>query len=140
MSQQKKKDRAALILHSGAYDRASYALSIAMVALAMGMEVHLLVTWGGLKRFVRDQADALGEETTREFREPLEKGLVKGSLQPFRESLQEAKKLGLKVYACVNAMAILSITRDELIEEVDQVVGLATFLELARDAALSLYI
>lgn len=127
-------------MHSGAYDRASYALSIAMVALAMGMEVHLLVTWSGLKRFIKNQADALGEETDKELRETIEKGLAKGSLLPLRQLLQDAKKLGLKVYACVTAMANLNITKDELIEEVDQVVGLATFIEIAKDASLSLYI
>ena len=45
------KELATIILHSGSYDRASYALSLAQVALASEMEVHMLLTFEGLRRF-----------------------------------------------------------------------------------------
>ena len=135
-----EKERAVLILHSGAYDRATYALSLAKMALAMGMEVHMLYTYGGLLRLVKGHSDDIGTETEPSLRLVMEKALATGQITPFRESLGEAKKMGLKVYACVAAMASLNVTRQELIEEVDQVTGLAKFLELARNAALSFYI
>ena len=48
--------------------------------------------------------------------------------------------MGLKTYACVNAMANFNVSKNELISEVDKPKGLATFLELAKDAAITLYI
>lgn len=127
-------------MHSGSFDRASYALSIAQTALAMGMEVHMLFTYGGLRRLVKGQSDIVGDETDKEMLEPVQKGLAKGHIEPFSVSLEEAKKMGLKVYACVSAMANLNVTRDELIKEVDAVVGLASFLELCKNASINLYI
>ncbi|MFQ5875502.1 MAG: DsrE/DsrF/DrsH-like family protein [Dehalococcoidia bacterium] len=36
--------------------------------------------------------------------------------------------MGARFYACVSSMAFLNITRDELIDEVDESTGIATFL------------
>ncbi|MBI4303860.1 MAG: NAD(FAD)-dependent dehydrogenase, partial [Chloroflexi bacterium] len=49
MSEQPSKERITIVLHSGDYDRAAYALSIALVGLASGMEVHALLTFEGLR-------------------------------------------------------------------------------------------
>ena len=134
------KNRAALIIHSGAYDRVSYALSLSLVALAMGMEVHVLFTYGGLKRLVNGHTDEMGEETSAEFSEIIHAGRAKGTLSSISDSLTEAKKMGLKVYACAGAMANLNIARDQLIPEVDQVIGLAKFLQLCQGAAMTWYV
>jgi peroxiredoxin family protein len=134
------KNRAALIIHSGAYDRVSYALSLASVARAMGMEVHVLFTYGGLGRLVNGRTDEIGEETPAELREIIQTGRAKGTFPSITDSLTEAKKMGLKVYACVGAMANLNIARDQLVPEVDQVVGLAKFLQLCQGAAMTWYV
>lgn len=44
------------------------------------------------------------------------------------EFLSEAKELGATLYACISSMALLNITRDELIDEVDESTGIAIFL------------
>ncbi len=135
-----RKERAAIIVHSGSYDRVYYALSISLVSLAMGMDVNVLFTYSALKRLVKERTDIVGDETDRELRIVFEKGLTKGSIQSITTQLRDAKRMGLKIYACVAAMATLNITREELIEEVDEVVGLAAFLDLARNSALTLYV
>ncbi len=38
------------------------------------------------------------------------------------------KQLGGKLYTCPGSMALLNITREELIDEVDECMGLASFL------------
>lgn len=49
--------------------------------------------------------------------------------------IDTGKKLGrFRIYACSGSMAILNITRDELIEEVDESTGLVGFLNLVKDA------
>ena len=134
------RERVTVILHSGAYDRASYALSIALVALASGMEVHMLLTFEGLRRFTRGHLTAVGEETSPGVRANIERGLASGGIQSLETQLADAKKLGLKLYACPNAMAALNISLSEVLDEVDNIMGLAAFLEIARTTSVNWYI
>jgi peroxiredoxin family protein len=67
-------------------------------------------------------------------------GLESGVIQPLEAQLADAKKLGLKLHACPNAMAALNIGLSDLLDEVDNIMGLAAFLELARIAAINWYI
>lgn len=137
---EKREDSLAIILHSSSYDRADYVLSIAIVALAMGMNVHMLFTYEGLKRLVKGHTEDLNGSTEEAIRTAIEKGLKNGNIQPLSRRFKEAKRMGLKIYACVNAMAIFNVSKDELVSEVDKPMGLATFLELAKDAAVTLYV
>ncbi|MFC2072956.1 DsrE/DsrF/DrsH-like family protein [Chloroflexota bacterium] len=134
------KERVTIILHSGAYDRASYALTLALVALASGMEVHVLLTFEGLRRFTKGHMADIGEETPQNLRTNIERGLESGGIQPLEAQLADARKLGLKLYACPNAMAALNIALSDLLDEIDSIMGLAAFQQLARTAAINWYI
>ncbi len=134
------KERVTIILHSGSYDRASYALTLALVALASEMEVHMLLTFEGLRRFTRGHLADIGEETSLNLRANIELGLESGGIQSLESQLANARKLGLKLYACPNAMAALNIVLPDLLDEVDNVMGLAAFLEFARTATINWYI
>lgn len=134
------KERVAIILHSSAYDRASYALSLAMTALAMDAEVYMFLTYGGLRQFTKEHLGSLGEETDAELRDVISRGLKSGVIKPLAEQIAEAKKLGLKLYACSGTMAHMNIIRSELRPEVDEVTGSSTFLNLALKASINWYI
>lgn len=134
-----KEKRVTIILHSGAYDRASYALCIAQAALASDMEVHMLLTFEGLKRFTKGHVKVIGEETPATVRPYIATGLDAGAIQPLEEQLAGAKNMGLRIYACPNAMAILNIPLRDLLG-VDQVMGLVAFLGLASGAYANWYI
>lgn len=132
----------ALFLHSGDYDRLHHALSILLAGVSDGMEGHLFFTYWALKRISKTASEKVvlpGEhkEYEKVFRERIERKQI----QPFEEMLSEAKKTGnVKVYACSASMNLLNLMRDELIDEVDQVLGLSSFSAIARDAKLSLFI
>lgn len=132
--------KAAIVLHDGAFDRVHYGLTIAQVALARGLDVHVFCTYGALQRFVKGRLDRLGGETDPELRPTLAARVADGGLQPLGQVLKDAKQLGLHLYACPGAMATLNITRDELVDEVDTTMGLATFLGIVQGAEFSLYI
>ena len=132
--------RVTIILNSGAYDRASCALCITQAALASGMEVHMLLTFEGLKRFTKGRlTDTGSRETTAAVQADIEQALETGAMQPLEEQLAEAKKMGLKIYACPNAMAGLDIPLRDLLE-VDEVMGLVAFLGLASAADINWFI
>ena len=134
------KERVTIILHSGAYDRASYALTLALVALASGMEVDMLLTFEGLRRFTKGHLADIGEETSSSVRVNIELGLESGGIQPLEVQLADARKLGLKLYACPNAMAALNIGLSDLLDEIDSIMGVAALLQLARTASINWYI
>lgn len=70
----------------------------------------------------------------------IERGLESGGIQSLETQLADTKKLGLKLYGCPNAMAALNIALSDLLDEVDNVMGLAAFLEFARSAVINWYI
>lgn len=100
----------------------------------------MLLTYEGLRRFTRGHLADIGEETSPAVRASIERGLKSGGIQHLEAQLADARKLGLKIYACSNAMANLNITQANLLDEVDSIVGLATFLGLARTALINWYI
>ena len=138
-SSQQSAEQATIILHSGSYDRVSYALSLASICLAMGMVTHMLLTYGGLKRFVKGHLEDL-EGTDSAFQVMFQRGKASGGIRSIEEMLADTRKLGLKLYACPNALANMSIVPSDLVEEVDEVMGLATFVQLARNASINWYI
>ena len=135
----KEKKRIAIILHSGDYDRVSYALNLAMASLATSFEVHMLLTYGGLERFVKGKIDKI-EGISPGLKEKIIKGLKSGGIPSLSAQLYDARRLGLRLYACANAMGILNISKDKLLDEVDQVIGLVSFLQFAGDASINWYI
>ena len=140
MTTKRDSEKVTIILHSGSYDRASYALTMALVALATGMETHMLLTHGGLRRFTDSHLEEMGEETTAQSRADIEFGLMTSALNPLGKLLADAKELGLNLYACVGVMSAFNIRREDLIPEVDEDIGLGTFLEIARTASVNWYI
>ena len=132
-------ERITIILHSGAYDRVSYALCIAQAGLASGMEVHMLLTFEGLRRFVRGRLKKIDEDTSPALQEDLKRGLKIGAILPLDEQLEEARNMGLRIYACPNAMASLNIPLRDL-QGVDEVMGLVAFLQLVSGSMANWYI
>ncbi|MEM4298365.1 MAG: DsrE family protein [Nitrososphaerota archaeon] len=129
-----------LIINSPSYDRVSYGLTIAGMYAALGKEVHVIFTYGAIERLIKGRTDLLGDETDAWIRETVRAGLKKGSVERLSDRLKSLKKLGGRLYACISAMATHSITKDDLIDEVDKVMGIAAFLELVGDSPILLYV
>lgn len=142
MAEEKKAYRFCIFLHSGSYDRVFQAMSIANVVLATGGEVHIFFSYGALRRLVKGRTDdAVVEGEPAFFREEIEKNLARGTIEPISEMIAMAKRFGrFRIYACTGSMATLNIARDELIEAVDQSMGLVSFLQLVKEADQALYI
>lgn len=130
------KDRKGLgiILHSGSYDRIYHGLSIALTALALGRTVKLFFTYWALEYLRRGRPPSLPLDKEGEpYKGVIEDHIEKGHMKRISELLSEAKELGATLYACVSSMSLLNITRDELIDEVDESTGIATFLMKAEE-------
>jgi peroxiredoxin family protein len=130
-------DKKAFIINTASYERVAYALSIAATLATLGKKVSVLFGYEGVLRLKKGYVDKIGEEIDERLRKALSEGVEKGSLLKISEIIRLLRSFGGKVYACPTAMALHNLTRDDLIDDVDDVRGLASFLtEEAKDAMI----
>ena len=126
-----------VIFHSGSYDRVHNGLAVALTALAMGREARLFFTYWSLEHLKRSGRSPLPlDAEAAEHRGVIEANLKKGHMKEIAELLRDAKQLGARIYACSGSMSILNIARDELMDQVDEIAGMASFLTEAEEDQL----
>ena len=119
----------AIIFHSGSFDRIHHGLSIALTASVLGRKVRLFFTYWALEYLRGGKLPILSLDKEGEnHKSVIENNLGKGHMQKISELLSQTKQMGARLYTCVSSMALLNIARDELIDEVDESAGMATFL------------
>ncbi len=118
-----------IIFHSGSFDRIHHGLSIALTASVLGRNVRLFFTYWALEYLRRGKLPILSLDKEGEnHKSVVENNIEKGHMQKISDVLSQTKQMGAKLYTCVSSMALLNIARDELIDEVDESAGMATFL------------
>ena len=76
-----------------------------------------------------------------QFEKNFKNKISEGKIYPVSKMLKMVRKIGIvKIYACSASMSILDIKQDDLSEEVDKVMGLVTFISIAEDAKMALYL
>ncbi len=130
-----------IIFHSGSFDRLHHGMSIALAALALDRKVRFLFTFWALEYLKKEGPPTWDDEVDKEEHlshiQTIKENIKKGHLESISELIVRMKALGAEFYTCTNSMSILNIARDELIDEVDRPMGLATFLdETAEDQIL----
>ncbi len=108
-----------ILLLSGAFERAHYALVLAAGAAAMDRRVVLFATNGGLHALCRDWSGLAGSEADAVLR-------VRGvaGFETLREALAP---LGVALLACEAGLRAMALPASALLEEAE-VAGVPTFL------------
>jgi peroxiredoxin family protein len=57
-----------------------------------------------------------------------------------QELMEVAKDLGVTFIACTTTLGLMGITKDTLVDGVDQLAGVSTYLAEAKDAQVNLFI
>lgn len=123
-----------IIFHSGSFDRVYNGLSIAATALALEQNVKFFFTYWSLTYLTKNQpSEIILNKEAEKHRLILETAIDKGQIQEFSNLLSLTKEMGAKIYACSGSIAIRNIKNEDLIEDVDKVMGLATFLTSIED-------
>jgi peroxiredoxin family protein len=161
--QENKTDRVTLVVLSGDMDRVMAALIIATGAASMGMQVTMFFTFWGLNAIRRPGARNTAKDWLRRMFGVLNKGgadnlplsrfhffglgsrmmklVMKQNRMPGVPELMEvAKDLGVRFIACTTTLGLLGITKDTLMEGIDQFAGVSTYLAEAKDAQVNLFI
>ncbi len=139
---EKERKKLVIIAHGGTIDRLYSVFILASAASAMDMEVHLYFTFWGLQMLVKGALEKVELPATYKQLE----GQLKSSLREMKypsiyDMLKMAKASGsMKIYACSPTMKMFGVKEEDLIPEVDQIAGAATFLDLASKAEITLFI
>jgi peroxiredoxin family protein len=136
-------NRLAIVLFSGTIDKLMSASIMATGAAAMGMDVEIFLTnWGALafrkgdyKSNNRVSADFADYQST------LLEQMAAKKVTSWMENLEGAKEIGeVHITACSHTMTLFDLTLEDLEPIVDEVIGVAAFLERAHDSSMTLYI
>ena len=153
------EDRLAIVCSKGSLDMAYPPFVLATAAAAMDMEVMLFFTFWGLDIINRNKIDSLEVSIasnpgmpamakvagvvpfgTKMVSSMMKDQFAKSHVMSIREFVSTSAEMGVHMVACQMSMDVLGVKREDLIPEVEDVVGAATFLDFARDAKIQLFI
>ena len=157
----KDTQKCSIVMFSGDMDKVMAGFIIATTAAAMGMETTMFFTFWGLKAIQKDSPtgkgffgrmlgimnrggiDRLGPSKFNFGglgRWMFKKMMKDQNVTTLPELLEMAIDLDVKLLACLMSMDVMEISRDNLIDEVDDVVGAATFIAEAQGSQIQLFI
>jgi peroxiredoxin family protein len=136
-------ERMSLVVFSGTTDKLTAVATLATGAAAMGMEVELFLTFWGLEAF-RAGAKERPLRITAEFEDygPVMMELMQAKHVPhWLDTLRAAREIGdVRIFACSATMELFEMKLDDLEDVVDEITGVATFIDRAKDAKISMFI
>ena len=158
------EERMSLIVFSGDLDKVLAAFVIATGAVAMGMEAVMFFTFWGTPVLRDPEKKAGGKDLMgKMFGFMLPKGrnaiklskmnmagmgtsmmkslMKKKNVASLDQMLSMAAELGVKIYICEMSMSLMGFKQEEFIDYPNlEYVGVATFLEQAKDSKVQLFI
>ncbi|MFP3241947.1 DsrE/DsrF/DrsH-like family protein [Caldisphaera sp.] len=124
--------RLSIILYSGTDDKLIPVGVIAQGAAALGMDVQIFVTGWALTKFTKKQSNPVWPKEFENMVPMLMEGMKKNNAPSWVEMVKEAKSMGAKVYACSLMASVMGLKKEDFNELIDDVVGVATFLQQAE--------
>ncbi len=136
-------DKMAIVLFSGTVDKLYPVGIMASGAVAMDMEVDIFATFWGLMALRKDMLTT-NMKMSKDFEEmagPMMQMMQKKNVQPWFEILKKAKELGnVRIHACSMTCDLMGVKKEDMSDLVDDIVGVGQFIEMARDAKMTLFI
>ena len=150
-----------MVVFSGDMDKLFAAFSIATGAAASNMDVTMFFTFWGLRALKKKKRSGksflgrllglfYGGDISRSSPSKMSFGgigrwmfkrMMKAKNVPtLTELRQAAVDLGVKLIGCQMSMQVMEIPKDTMIDEVAQCVGVASFIEQAQQADVTLFV
>ncbi len=159
----KKPDSVTIVCLSGDMNKAMAAFIIATGAAAMGMKVTMFFTFWGLNIIRKQNTTSSAKDWMRKAFGWINKGgtenlplsrfhfgglgtnmmkkVMKNNRMPgIAELLETAQDLGVQMIACTTTLGMMGISKDTLIDGVDQLAGVSTYLAEAKNGSVNLFI
>ena len=136
-------ERMSIVLFSGTTDKLMAASILATGASAMGMEVDIFLTTWGLMAFRKDDYKTNTKVSTdfAEYGSTMRELMQAKKAPTWMENLLGAREIGeVHITACSMTMDLYDLKLEDLEPIVEDVTGVATFVERAREAKIHLFI
>jgi peroxiredoxin family protein len=155
------KDKMTIILFSGELDKAIAAFTLATTAASSGMDVSIFFTFWGLNIIKKHRFEITKKQSimqkmfnfTSTSSLPISKlnmfGLgswmmkklmKKSNMASLEELMKLSKQLNVKYIACTTSCGVLGLSKENLIDVVDEFAGASTYLNEAKDSKVNLFI
>jgi peroxiredoxin family protein len=152
-----------LICWSSDLDRVWPVLILATTGAASGMDVNVFFTFWGLRVLQKNDTRITGENWKQKMESFMDRGgtdhlklgkmhmggmgtgMIKGLADQYKvatptELLEIARDLGVRLMPCQMTMELYGLSKDDFIDGLEPPVGAATFLDLASDSDIQLFI
>ena len=150
-----------IILFSGELDKAIAAFTLATTAAASNMEVTIFFTFWGLNVLKKERLTLSATQKLLQklfnlmstSRLPIsrlnmsglgawmmKKLMRKTNAASLSDLMKLARELDVKYIACTTSCSVLGLTAENLVGEVDEFAGAATYLSEAKEAKINLFI
>jgi peroxiredoxin family protein len=162
-AERRTDDGVTIVVFSGDFDRVQAAFNIAVGAASNGWPVTMFFTFWGLDVITRPNARRVGRDPLRTAFRWLKPGgakrlplsrfnffglgpiLMRRLMGEFHmptvdEMLTLARSLDVKIVACTITMGVMGLERSDLIDDIDSLAGVATYLNDARSRPVNLFI
>ncbi len=160
MFEESNERKLCIICSKGSLDMAYPGLVLANAALMEGIDVIMFFTFWGLDMITEEKMDdlkctPLGNPSmampngmgipnvlgflpgmTDFSSSMMKKEIEKLDFPPVREYLDTISDAGGKMYGCKMSMDMMKLTKSDLFEAVDEVVGAMEFMEMSEDAQI----
>ena len=136
-------EKMAMILFSGTVDKLMAGSIMAGGAVAMGMDVDIFVTFWGLVAFRKDMAEK-NQRMSQDFAEMIPqfgKAMAAKKMPSWIENLKKVKGLGnVKIHVCSMMSDVMEWKKTDFVDLVDDVIGVGSFIDMAKEAKMTLFI
>lgn len=137
------ENRMSLIVFSGTVDKLMAASILTTGAAAMGMDVEVFLTTWGIEAF-RKGNSTTNTKVSKDFEEYgslMMEQMMKKQVPSWMDNFKGAKEIGtVNIYACSMTMELFGIKLEDLEPIVDDVTGVATFIERASEGRITLFL
>ena len=156
-----ENNKATFVVMSGDMDHVFAAFSIAVATAAAGMDTHMFFTFWGVKaiqkgnltgkglfgRMIglmnRGGINVIGPSRFNFLgvgRWMFKKMMADKRVAPLEELRKTAIDLGVHLIACKASLDVMEIRREDLIDEVEDIVGAAAMVALAAQSKVQMFI
>lgn len=130
-------EKFAMIVESGTVDKLMAASILGAGAAAMGKEVTVFLTFGGLMAFKKgaEQAPMVMPDEFAGMEQQMGMMMQAKNVPHWLKNFEDAKEVGdVHIYACGATMDMFDLNKDDLEPIVEEVVGVATFIQKSEGA------
>jgi peroxiredoxin family protein len=155
--------RMAIVCWSNDLDRVWPTMILATTGAASGLEVDVFFTFWGLRVLQRNDKRVTGKNWMQKGESLVDRGgtdhlklgkihfggagtmMIKKLAKDYKvasptELLEMAMELGVRLHPCQMTMDLYGLTKEDFIDGIEQTLGAASFIEMAAEADITLFI